>query len=74
MKKFSTKDFKLKNHFVLYSQSESEVYYFDTFEELLKYIKYNLCDIVHLFNRYSIDDTINIVVDKEKYQLYTFTD
>lgn len=74
MKRFGTKDFRSKNHFVLYSDSDNEILFLDNFEELSRYINYTIRDLIKTFNRYAIDDTINIIIDKKKYQLYTFVD
>lgn len=69
--KLKSKDFKKKNYFVLYSVNDEIVCYFDDFNELLKYIKYRLSDLVHEYNRYNTN-VITITIDNKKYKLATY--
>lgn len=68
---FSSKNFKLKNYFVLYDMNDFIVSYFDNFNELSKILNYRLCDLVHEFNRHK-SNFIVIIINNNKYKLFTF--
>lgn len=70
--KYSTKQVRKNNFFVLYNSDEQVVCYFHNFEELSKYINYKLKDLVHEFNRNNTD-IINIIIDNKKYELAIFS-
>lgn len=74
MEKLKTKDFRKNNYFTLYDDEDNFICYFDNFNELSKIINYNASDLVKSFNRYAIDNFINIIIDNRKYKLYTFVD
>lgn len=70
MKKTS-KEYRKKNHFLLYD-CEENVIYIDSPEELKKFINTKFSDIVRQFNKFG--EIIDVVIDGHYYQLYTFED
>lgn len=70
MRKFTSKDFRKNNYFILYDLNDYCIGYFDNFEELAKITNYKVRELVKLFNR-SLG-FIYIDIDNKRYKLYTF--
>lgn len=70
MRKFTSKDFRKNNYFLLYDMSDRLICYFDNFEELSKYTNLSCSQLVYLFN-HSLG-FINIDLQDKRYKLYTF--
>ena len=69
--KYKSKEFKINNYFILYDMNDMIICYFDSFNDLSKYIGYRLSDLVHEYNRYNTN-IINIIIDNKKLRLATF--
>jgi len=72
LKKYNSKDFRKENYFVLYDMNDNVVCYFDNCEELIAKVGSSVHEIVRKFN--NSDDCIILVINLEKYKLYTFVE
>lgn len=72
MNKFTSKNFRKDNYFVLYDFNDEVICYFDNFEELSKHLNYPCFYLVNQFNTYG--NLIHITINKTIYKLYTTTD
>lgn len=68
---YSSKSFRKNNFFVLYNLNDEVISYFDNFDELSRYINYNLGKLVYEYKRYNTN-IITIIIDNKKYKLATF--
>lgn len=69
--KYSSKNFKKDNFFVLYDANDDIVSYFDNFEDLSKILKYELRNLVYEYN-HSDSNVITVIIGNKKYKLATF--
>ena len=69
--RLNSKSFKKNNYFVLYDLNDELICYFDNYNELSKYLKQRLHDLVYEYNRYNTN-VITIIIDEKKYKLATF--
>lgn len=69
--KYTSKDFRKNNAFVLYDMNDNLICYFDNFNELSKIIGLQLRNIVINFKE-SKNNCICVVLDNKFYKLYTF--
>lgn len=69
--RFSSKDLKNNNFFVLYDLSDNIICYFDNFNELSRYINYSSRKLSYEFNIRNTN-IITIIIDNKKLKLATF--
>ena len=69
---YSINDLRNHNYFMLYDLNDNIVCYFESYDELLKWIKIPLKYLVFKFK--NAQEYINVIVDKKMYKLYTYTD
>ncbi len=69
---YTSKSFRKNNYFTLYDNNENLICYFENYQELTKYTKLRIQDIVKFFK--NSNDYIKITIQKKEYKLYTFCD
>ena len=69
---YTTKDFRKNNYFVLYDMNDNLICYFDNYKELANYTRRPLKKIAFSFSK--LVDFIYIVIDNQRYKLYTYVD
>lgn len=72
MKKLNGRIFRKYNHFVLYDLNDVIVCYFNSYDELKRYINIPAYNLVCRFNA-SEDYCINVFIERKKYRLFTFS-
>lgn len=68
---YHSKTFRNNNYFILYTQDDQIICYFDNFEELSKHLNYRLSNLVNLYNIHK-SNIINIEIDNKRLKLATF--